>query len=55
MNKNGYLLAQMIFHASAFLETFIDFPPSQTPDSFTIDGFEEKVNRAIAEKAGKPQ
>jgi arylsulfatase A-like enzyme len=54
-NKNGYLLAQMIFHASSFLETFIDYPPSQIPDSFTIDGIEEKVNRAIADRARKPQ
>ena len=29
--KNAYLMGWMTFHAAEFLETFVDYPPSQTP------------------------
>jgi len=40
-------------HAAGFLETFVDYPPSQTPASFPIDQIEKDVERRIQEKAGK--
>jgi hypothetical protein len=36
-----------------FLETFIEYPPSQEPASFTIDPVARDVERRIKEKAGK--
>jgi arylsulfatase len=35
--------------AAAFLQTFIDYPPSQIPASFTIDQIEEGVRRRVQE------
>ena len=35
--ENAYLMGWMIMHAGVFLETFVDYPPSQLPASFTID------------------
>ena len=35
--ENAYLMGWMTMHAGAFLETFVDYPPSQPPASFTID------------------
>ena len=43
----------MVFHAASFLETFVDYPPSQDPASFTIDQISRDVERRIKEKAGK--
>ncbi len=45
--KNAYLMGEMTFHASAFLETFKEYPPSQRPASFTIDGVRKDVDKAI--------
>lgn len=49
--KNAYMMGWMTFHAAQFLETFVDYPPSQTPASFTIDQIEADVERRSAEKA----
>jgi hypothetical protein len=51
--QNAYLMGWMVFHAAEFLETFVDYPPSQLPASFTIDQIQEDVNRRIEEKAKK--
>ncbi|MBS7542954.1 arylsulfatase [Ancylobacter oerskovii] len=54
-SKNAYLIAYMSGKAGAFLQSFIDYPPSQVPASFTIDqvsrDIEERV-KANAAKAG---
>jgi arylsulfatase len=44
----------MTFHAANFLDTFIEFPPSQTPASFTIDQVEKDVEAKIRAMAKKP-
>ena len=46
--KNAYLMGWMTFHASKFLDTFVEYPPSQTPASFTIDQIERDVERKFA-------
>ena len=51
MVKNTYLMALGVKKSADFLQTFIDYPPSQTPDSFSIDQIEERVNEAIKAKA----
>ncbi|MCK0198540.1 arylsulfatase [Ancylobacter sp. 6x-1] len=55
--KNGYLLFKASMGAGAFLETFLEYPPSQESASFTIDqisrDIEEKI-KANAAKAGAP-
>jgi arylsulfatase A-like enzyme len=53
LTKNVYLVAYGTSKTAAFLQTFVDYPPSQTPDSFSIDQIEEKVEEAIKAKAGK--
>ena len=52
--KNAYLMGWLTFHAAAFLETFVQYPPSQPPASFTIDQIEKDVERRIRELATKP-
>jgi len=42
--KNAYLSAYGIMKSAEFLETFVDFPPSQIPASFTIDQIEKSVD-----------
>ncbi len=47
--KNSYLTAIATMKASAFLETFITYPPSQRPASFSVDQVQERVNKAMEE------
>jgi len=49
--KNAYLMGQMTFHASNFLQTFVEYPPSQPPASFTVDQVAKDVERKIQEMA----
>jgi arylsulfatase len=44
----------MTFHAAQFLETFVEYPPSQEPASFTIDQSARDVEaRSKANAAAK--
>ena len=52
--KNAYLMGWLTFHAADFLDTFIAYPPSQSPASFTIDQIEREVERKIRELATRP-
>jgi len=52
--KNAYLVGQMGFHAVMFLETFREYPPSQLPASFSVDGVEEEINKLIEGKLKAP-
>ena len=52
--KNAYLMGWLTFHAADFLDTFIAYPPSQAPASFTIDQIEKEVERKIRELATRP-
>jgi len=40
-------------HAAEFLETFVEYPPSQTPASFTIDQISKSVEDTIKANAAK--
>jgi arylsulfatase len=51
--ENAYLMGWMVWQAAPFLETFVDYPPSQPPASFTIDQVQKDVDRKIEEKAKK--
>ena len=51
--KNAYLFAQATLKAATFLETFVAYPPSQTPASFSIDQVEESVHKKIDEIMSK--
>ncbi|MNF14768.1 hypothetical protein D3C80_2171010 [compost metagenome] len=55
MTKNAYLTAQGVIKAAAFLETFIEYPPSQKPASFSVDQIEEGVHAKIDEIMKKAQ
>jgi arylsulfatase len=48
--KNVYLTGIATMKASVFLETFIDYPPSQHPASFSVDQVRKQVDAKIEEK-----
>ena len=48
--ENAYLMGWMTLHAAAFLETFVEYPPSQPPASFTIDQVEATWRRRSGRK-----
>ncbi|KQX16525.1 arylsulfatase [Ensifer sp. ENS03] len=45
--KNVYLVGIATMKAATFLETFIEYPPSQKPASFSVDQVEEGVHAKI--------
>ncbi|UVA81860.1 arylsulfatase [Pandoraea commovens] len=45
--KNAYLTAIATMKASVFLQTFVDYPPSQRPASFSIDQVRKQVDKKI--------
>jgi arylsulfatase A-like enzyme len=45
--RNDYLLVKGQLKAAAFLQTFVDYPPSQRPASFNVEGVRKEVDRAI--------
>jgi len=45
--RNDYLLAKGQLQAAAFLETFVNYPPSQRVASFNIEGARAQVDKAI--------
>jgi arylsulfatase A-like enzyme len=53
--KNAYLMGWMTFHAADFIQTFVEYPPSQTPASFTIDQMEKDVESKIKAMAIAPK
>lgn len=48
--KNVYLTGIATMKASIFLQTFVDYPPSQHPASFSIDQVRKQVDAKIEEK-----
>jgi len=50
---NAYLMGWMTMHAANFLETFVEYPPSQEPASFTIDQIARDVEAKIKANAAK--
>jgi arylsulfatase len=53
--KNAYLMGWMTFHAANFIETFVEYPPSQPPASFTVDQIEKDVEAQIKAMAKTPK
>jgi arylsulfatase len=51
--KNAYLMAYGVMKSAAFLETFVEYPPSQPPASFSVDQIVEDVKKRIEEKQQK--
>jgi len=51
--KNGYLIFDISIRAAAFLETFVEYPPSQEQASFSIDQIARDVEAKIKENAAK--
>jgi arylsulfatase len=54
MIKNAYLVAVAVSKSAKFLQTFIEYPPSQKPASFSIDQIRAAVDAKIAEKNKEP-
>lgn len=53
LTKNVYLIAYGVSKTAAFLQTFVEYPPSQMPASFSIDQIEKNVNEQIKAKMTK--
>jgi len=53
--ENPYILIEGNRRAMAFMQTFVDYPPSQLPASFTIDQATERVKHQVAEQMQKQQ
>jgi arylsulfatase A-like enzyme len=52
--NNVYLVAQGTAKAAQFLQTFVEYPPSQTPASFSVDQIVKDVKAKIqAQQKGK--
>jgi len=51
--ENAYLMGEVTFHAAKFLETFVEYPPSQEPASFTIDQISRNVEAQIKANAAR--
>jgi arylsulfatase A-like enzyme len=47
MVKNDYLMVKGQLKAATFLETFVNYPPSQRPASFNVEGVRRDVDKAI--------
>jgi arylsulfatase len=47
--ENAYLTAQAVMKAAAFLQTFVEYPPSQRPASFSVDQIVEDVKKKIGQ------
>jgi arylsulfatase len=50
---NAYVVFEATRRAGIFLETFVEYPPSQAVPSFSVDQIEREVNRKIEEKLRK--
>jgi arylsulfatase A-like enzyme len=48
--KNTYLAAYGVMKTAAFLETFVEYPPSQPPASFSVDQIVESVKKRIEQQ-----
>jgi arylsulfatase len=53
LGRNDFKIAQLTSHAAAFLQTFIEYPPSQEPASFSIDQIARDVEAKIKINAAK--
>jgi arylsulfatase len=51
--ENAYLFADAVSRSAAFLETFVEYPPSQPPASFSVDYIVEDVKKRIEQKLQK--
>jgi hypothetical protein len=47
--RNDFKIAQLTSHAAVFLQTFVDYPPSQEQASFSIDQIAREVEEKIKE------
>jgi arylsulfatase len=52
---NAYLVFEASRRAAVFLQTFLDYPPSQTPASFSIDQIEAGIKEKLSHMQQKPQ
>ena len=53
--KNVYVLYGAIAETAKFLDSFVAYPPAQTPASFTVDGIRAGVDAEIARNNARAQ
>ncbi|MFJ4067199.1 arylsulfatase [Pseudomonas sp. NPDC089996] len=49
-SNNAHMLALGLTKAAQFLQTFVEWPPSQRPTSYSMDDMQKALNGRIAEK-----
>jgi arylsulfatase A-like enzyme len=47
--QNVYMGAEGVRRAAIFLQTFVEYPPSQEPGTFSVDGIAAQVKKKIAQ------
>ncbi|MFT4119705.1 arylsulfatase [Bradyrhizobium sp.] len=52
--RNDFIIAQVTTHAAVFLQSFVEYPPSQEPASFSIDQVARDVEAKIKANFAKP-
>jgi arylsulfatase len=52
---NAYITAEGVRRAAGFLQTFVEYPPSQTPGTFSIEGIADQVRKKIAQMQQQTQ
>ncbi|HKE44584.1 MAG TPA: arylsulfatase [Steroidobacteraceae bacterium] len=55
MAENPYVVNEGVRRAALFLQTFVEYPPSQVPASFSIDQVVDKVKRQVEQKMEQEQ
>jgi arylsulfatase len=54
--ENAYLMFEGTRRAAEFLQTFVEYPPSQIPASFSIDQIEDAIKKKVESmQQQKPQ
>ena len=51
--ENAYLFANAVIKSTEFLQTFVEYPPSQRPASFSVDSVRKQVDKKIDESFKK--
>lgn len=46
---NAYITAEGVRRAALFLQTFIEYPPSQTPGTFSVESVADQVKKKVAQ------
>jgi arylsulfatase len=47
--ESPYIIFEGVRRAAIFLQTFVEYPPSQTPASFSVDQIADQIKKKVAQ------